>query len=490
MTLRMLLAALIAAITVPLFASDAHAGRKVRLMYEPPDPAAELATPVVVTFEDAREEKKGGKEPNLIAQERNNMGMPIGIFSGAGKTADPPEVVPAWLVDVLEAAGYAARTEPDPSLPRVHIKLGAMWGDGQPIMGVVRHTFWFNFHLSVFPPGSDEPSWTREAPFTADGKSTTVMMRFDDPFEAGFVRAFDQATRLVLDTIATDAFQEALPGGDVEAAKAAVAEVGQQTDASGERKVGSTGVTKEDLPKGFEDWDPEVYGWGGKSTPAGFVFGAVGIGLTIGGDQLARHTALTDVQRVGSLPPVLSTQNSVAHIPYTSPDPGPAPVIKGLLGEFMYIYGVHMGVPSLAITIPTFIVATTGADIQTVKAVMGFASLSYLVPGIMMLSRFRLFPPEYALLQSQTQDAYLHIPAGVTTLAIGGVDVVLGIASGVFGALYASGALKASPTEKGLFPVVGGRGGRLKNAEAMMWLTPHVTPTLDGGVRVGLTGVW
>jgi len=490
MTLRMLLAALIAALTVPLFATDAHAGRKVRLMYEPPDPAAELATPVVVTFEDAREEKKGGKEPNLIAQERNNMGMPIGIFSGAQKTADPPDVVSAWLVDVLKAAGYDARTEPDPSLPRVHIKLTAMWGDGQPIMGVVRHSFWFNFHLSVFPAGSDEPSWTREAPYTADGKSTTVLMRFDDPFEAGFVRAFDQASRLVLGTIATEEFQAALPGGDVDAAKAAVAEVGEQKDAGGERKIGSTGVTKEDLPKGFEGWDPEVYGWGGKSTPAGFVFGAVGIGLTIGGDQLARDTALNDVQRVGALAPVLSTQTSVAHIPYTSPDPGPAPVIKGLLGEYMYQFGVHMGVPSLAITIPTLITASTGADIQTVKAVMGFASLSYLVPGIMMLSRFSLFPPEYALLQGQVQDAYLHIPAGITTLAIGGVDVALGVASAVFGVLYATNAIKASPTERGLFPVIGGRGGRLKNAEAALWLTPHVTPTLDGGVRMGLTGVW
>jgi len=483
---RLMLMALALVIAAPLTATDAHAGRKIRLMYEPPDAAPALGAPVVVTLEDAREEKKGGTEPNLIAQERNNLGMPVGIFSGQGGTVDPPALVADWLVDVLEAAGYAAQLDPDEALPRVHIKLLSLWGDGMPVMGVVRHSFSVAFTLEVFAAGAAEPSW--QAPFVADGKSTTVFMRFDDPFEAGFVRAFDQSSRLVLAAVATEAFQAALPGGNVEAAVAAGSEVGEQKDADGERKIGSTGVTEEDLPKGFTSWDPEVYGWGGKTMPAGFIWGGVGLGLLIGGDQLARHNALDEVGRVTQLAPVFSTMNSVAHLPYTKPDPGPGPVVKGLLGEYMFEYGVHITVPSFTVTIATVIAASTGADIQTVKAVMGLSSLSYLVPGIAMVARFRLFPPELALLQNQTEDAYLHLPAGITTLAIGGVDIAIGVLSGVVGVLYAANVITASPTEKGLLPEIGGRGGR--RANSAFYLVPTVAPTLDGGVSLGLHGAW
>ena len=486
---RLVLAALAACLILALTPDSAEAGRKVRLMYEPPQAAPALSTAVNVTFVDAREEKKGGKEPNLIAQERNNMGMPSGIHSGKQGTMDPPTLLPSWGVDVLKAAGYDARVGEDASLPTVQLTLRSLWGDGMPVMGVVRHKFWLHVDVAVLPAGGGEPTWT--STFAGDGGTTTVMMRFDDPFETGFVRAFDQAAKGFLAAIATDAFQAALPGGDLEAAATASSEQGVQKDASGERKVGSTGVTAEDLPKGFEGWDPEVYGWGGKDMPAGFVFGGVGIGLIIGGDQLARDTALNDVQRVASLPAVFSTLNSLNHLPYTSPDPGAGPVAKGVAGELMFQFGIHMTVPSLGATIPTLIAAGTGNDIQTVKAVMGIASMpSFLVPGITMLNRFRLFPPEFSKLQNQTEDAYLHMGAGIFNLAIGLVDVVVGGVTGVVGILYAADVIKASPTERGLMPVVGGRGGRLKNAEARMLILPFAAPTDDGGGTVGIVGIF
>lgn len=490
MNLRILVAVLAALFVTSLVPSEAYAGRKVRLMYEPPDPAAELSTPVKVTFEDAREEKKGGNEPDLIAQERNNLGMPVGIFSGAQKTADPPEVVPLWLVDVLKAAGYDAQvagTEGADSKALVaHIRLDALWGDGQPIMGVVRHSFSFAFTLQIKDRGG-AVLW--EQPYHASGKATTVMMRFDDPFEAGFVRAFDEASKAVLLSVGTDAFQEALPGGDVEAAAAAVEEVGEQSDGSGERKVGSTGVTAEDLPRGYESWDPEVYGWGGKLVAGGFVAGGVGLGLLIAGDQVSRANATNNLGVTG-LAPVLSTLDSVAHIPYTKPKPTVESAVVGMVGEYMFQYGVHITAPSFGQTIPTLIAAASGADIQTTKAVMGFAGLSYLVPGIVHLSRFRLFPPVYDLMDADDSiDAWLHVPAGITTVAIGAVDIGLATASTIMGVLYASGAVKASPTEKGLFPVIGGRGGRLKNAEALR-MVPTMGVGMDGRVTFGLVGTW
>ena len=121
--------------------------------------------------------------------------------------------------------------------------------------------------------------------------------------------------------------------------------VAVQTDEDGERKVGSTGVTAEDLPASFAAWDPEVYGWGGKDVPLGFLAGGIGVGLLIGGDQIARATALQDVRRVTALDPVLSTALSANHIPYTKPDPGPGPVVKAMVGEYMFEYGVHMTAP-------------------------------------------------------------------------------------------------------------------------------------------------
>ncbi len=486
---RITLAAAAASLFIGLMPNEAEAGRKVRLMYEPPEPAAALSTAVAVTFVEARAPKKGGMEANLIAQERNNMGMPLGIFSGKQDTMDPPALVPAWAVDVLKAAGYDARAGEDASLPTIQLTLHSLWGDGQPIMGVTRHSFSLHIEMSLLPAGGGDPLWTTV--FSGDGGTTTVMMRFDDPFETGFVRVFDQATKNFLAAIASDEFQAALPGGDLEAAATASSEVGVQHEEGGERKVGSTGVKAEDLPAAFSKWDPEVYGWGGKNIPAGFIFGGVGIGLIIGGDLLSRDTALNDVQRVTTLPEVMSTMNSLNHLTYTDPDPGPGPVVKGLVGEWMFQFGLHTTLPVFGSAIPTLIAAGTGADIQTTKAVMGIASMpSFLVPGITMLNRFRLFPPEFALMDAGTEDTWLHVATGITNLAIGIVDVAMGTVSGVFGILYAADVIKASPTEPGLFPVVGGRGGRLKNAAARVIVIPMAAPTDNGGVTFGFVGVF
>ncbi len=182
---RILIALMVALVTAVALPSSAEAGRKVRLMYEPPV-AASGGPAVAVTFEDAREEKKGGKEPHLIAQERNQYGMPLGIFSGGSGTADPPEVVPAWVADVLRSAGYDARVGEDASLPRVHVTLNSVWGDGANIMGVERHTFTLDVEFSVFPAGAAEAVHT--FPVSAKSGVTTVIMRFNDKFEAGFVR--------------------------------------------------------------------------------------------------------------------------------------------------------------------------------------------------------------------------------------------------------------------------------------------------------------
>jgi hypothetical protein len=62
--MRRLLLIIAVAVSVSLSAGEAFAGRKIRLTYEVPASAAALSGGTVgVVFEDAREEKKGGKEP-------------------------------------------------------------------------------------------------------------------------------------------------------------------------------------------------------------------------------------------------------------------------------------------------------------------------------------------------------------------------------------------------------------------------------------------
>lgn len=157
----------------------------------------------------------------------------------------------------------------------------------------------------------------------------------------------------------------------------------------------------------------------------------------------------------------------------------------------MFQFGLHTTLPALGAMVPTLIAAGTGADIQTVKAVLGIASMpSFLVPGITMLNRFRLFPPEWQKLNDGTEDAWLHVAGGVTNLAIGVIDVAMGGVMGVLGVLYAANVIKASPTEKGILPTPGGRGGRLENASAKVIIIPMATPNDDGGVTFGFAGIF
>ncbi len=490
------------AAALSMLAPAAHAGRSVRLMYEAP--AATTGGPaVVVTYEQQREADKGGEDPTLIANERGSYNIPLAVRSGKQNTGHAEDVVPNWLVDVLKSAGYDARRgEPDGG-PRVHAVLKKMWGDQIPFPGGARHQFNLQIEIQVFPAGATEPAWRSDVQST--GGTTTVVVRFDDPVESGFVRAFDEATTALVELMAGGDFQAALPGGNPEAALAAAQALGTEgggggsggtasADVSEGASGGGDGVTMtaDALPKGFESWDPGTYQWvslpegdAPKQMIVGFVVGGIGAGLFIAGDQWATDLARTRAN-VTTLAPAGATLSSVAHIPLSRPNPDAAWIAQAAVSEVMFTYGMQMFVPTLGITVPTLVAGATGADIQTTKAVMGIASFpSYYATGFAMLGRFgNQFAPHWAA-HPVTQDRWVHVGTGLFPLVMGVVDIAVGTVQGVVGVLYAFDVLTARADERGLIasPTDGRRG--LKNSAA--WAVPIVAPT-EQGLTFGITG--
>lgn len=499
MNRSLLLCAYLALFSLVALPSVAHAGRKVRLMYEPPI-AASGGPAVAVTFENQRPAKQGGIELELIAQERGSYGVPVGIFSGKSKTDHADAVVPAWAADVLRSAGYDATPGGNAELPRVHVRLNQLWGDG---FGP-RLQFSFGAVIEVYPVGATEPAWTKSV---AVNSGVTTIVALHDPYELGFQRVFELAAKSFLGEIATDEFQAALPGGDLEAVASAAAILGDREAtaqaAAEERAVdqaegateggdstdGTSDTKVEPLPAGFETWDRDVYRWGGKSFIGSYVMGGVGVGLLIGGDQWARATAGT--YRGLTLPVVGSTFQSVAHIPDSGPDDiDVGNAVQGLASELMFVYGLQTVVPVFGAIVPSHIVAATGVDIQTAKAFGGIISLPAMAPaGITHLVRFgQLYVPQ---LEQRNADGdnerILHVPMAVVSLAGGIVDLVVAGVQFAFGVAYATGKITADPNEKGIVPTPQMQTGRMRNTGEVRFI---VAPTTDGGLAFGLYGTF
>ena len=515
---------LAAVATLMMMAPAAHAGRSVRLMYEAPA-ATEGGPAVVVTYEAQREEKKGGKDPTLVANERGSYNIPLAVKSGKQGTGHADDVVPGWIVDVLKSAGYDAQRGEAADGPRVHAILKKMWGDQIQFPGGSRHQFAFQVEVQVWPAGATEPAW--KADVQAGGGTTTVITRFDDPVEAGFVRAFDEATATLVELMAGEDFQAALPGGNIDAARAAVAGLGPGSGyekpagkpagaaatsgdgggAAGEGDDGSGGggassgpalgdhgvvLTTADLPKGFETWDPGTWQWvsapdhdAPKELVLGLVVGGIGAGLFIGGDQWATSLANSRANAVG-LPAAGGTLTSVQHIPYSAPNPDGEWIAQAAVSELMFSYGMQMFVPTFGLTVPSLAAALSGADIQTTKAVMGIASFgAYYPAGFAMLARFdNQFAPHWQA-HGTSQDRWVHMGTGLFPLVLGIVDIVIGTFQGVVGVLYATGVVTARADEKGLLmPPTDGRRG-LKNSQA--WAIPMVMP-IENGLSLGFVG--
>lgn len=492
--MRRLAVLLVVAAAIQSFPLDAHAGRKVRLMFEPPL-QTEGGPAVAVTFENAREENKGGTEVPLIAQERGQYGIPSGIFSGKSKTEHCDTLVPKWAAESLKGAGYDARVGDDPTLPRLHVKLTRLWGDG---LGP-RLEFRMEAHLSLFAPGGTEPVW--QADMALESGVTTII-QFHDPYELGFVRIFQDGTKALLGMVATPEFQAALPGGNLEAAAKAAELLGNrdETVAAEQAEKPQEGseefqARKDAQLAGFKTWHPDVYEWGGKSTIGGYVFGGIAAGMMIAGDQLARKQIVAlpaDMHTGGNqVPKVGAAFVSAGHIPYSGPtEPEAGDVVQGYVYEFVFLFGVQGFVPSIAGGVPGTIAAATGADLQTVKAVVGISSLPAFLPsGIVNLDRFsKLYAPEWQLQQANDDNIRLHhVVPGVASLASGIADIAIGTIQFAAGIAYAAGAIQASPKEKGLLPMPQMQEGRMENQGTA---TFFVAPSPDGGVAFGLSGTF
>lgn len=488
---RLLLVALLLALP-----STAFAARTIRLMYEAPAPSSG-GPAVAVTFVDERAEKQGGAERALVANERGAYGIPTAVLAGKNKTAMPDAVIQSWAVDCLKAAGYDARLGADPALPTVHVHLRKLWGDEIPLPMGSRQQFTLHVGLEFRPAGSEAAAHAFE--LDADGGTTTMVMRFDDPAESGFARTFDVATKQFLAALVAPEAQAVLGAANAEAAQAAAAVVGTggnkdtadtridtaQAGAAGEATAATDAApAATERAKGFETWDEETYQWSGgpKGVAGGFVATGIGFGLLIAGDQWTAGTARKyggfTTARVGH------ALTNLSHIPLTDPDPGAPWVIEAVIPDIMFDYGVHITVPALSITIANLVAGNAGADIQTAKAVMGLAGLSYLAPGIASLRRFSLFAPHWAAHQVN-QDRWAHWGLGIFPLVIGIVDCALAGVFGVTGALYAGNVIEARADEKGLLPMpTSGRRG-LKNSAR---LVPFVAPD-QNAITFGLAGV-
>lgn len=208
-------------------------------MYQAPVIASEPTGPAVsITVENLREEKKGGKELSLIGNERGSYGIPTGVNSGAKKTLHADAVMAAFAADCLQAAGYKATATADPANARLHIKLATLWSEMIPIPMAPRYETWIKATFQLTPAGGTAPAWEKE--LSANGGTTTIILRFNDPIEAGFLRSFDELGTVFLNEIASDAFQTALPGGNKDAALAAILTLGKEyrEDKKAEKKAG------------------------------------------------------------------------------------------------------------------------------------------------------------------------------------------------------------------------------------------------------------
>lgn len=498
--------------SVLLAPAEAQAGRTTRLMYQAPVVAQAPSGPkVVVTWENARELKKGGKELALIGNERGNYGIPTAVKSGGRKTQHVDGVVPSWAVDCLKAAGYQAAIGEDPAAARLHVKVNTLWSEEIPIVVASRHETWIKLTLQLTPPAAAAPAWEKE--LSSNGGTTTVILRFDDPVEAGFLRAFDELTGLFIQEIVSDAFQAALPGADKEAALAAAATVGKAAAAEKGGDSAEKSKAKEDAapaeaaadpqteapkpvqaeasltekaadidrPAPFKTWDPLVYQWSGRETIGGFVYGGISVGLLIAGDQWARKLSTETYHE----PLELSTFDSSGHITTTDGDPSIGPIVQAYIAEIMFDFGVQGVVPVFGTSVPTLIAANLGKDLQTVKAVMGFASVpSFLVPAFAHIRRFDT-AQRHRLVDIPGHNEYLMIVPAAFSLAAGFADIAVAAIQGILGALYAGDVLVADVTP-GLMPPVQNRS-RLRNAVSVV---PVVGSDAGGNLRLGVAGTF
>lgn len=472
--------------------SVAQAGRSARLVYQAPAVASEPGGPAVaVVVEDLRPPKKGGDKPALIGNERGSYGIPTAVMAGKGGTQEPASVVGLWATDCLRAAGYQARVGVDPSLPTLRIQLQTLWSEQIPMGVASRHETWITATVAVLPAGGTAPAWERQ--FSSNGGTTTVMLRFDDPVEAGFLRAFDEITRSFLGAVAGPEFQGALPGGNAESAVAAAETLGAKptagaatgggaaTEAAGPKVSGGPSTAAGTPPKPFNTWDMDVYTWGGRDTIGAFVFGGVAVGLLAAGDQWGRSVAATHygVSDFGGL------LRDGRHFTTTNGDPPVPPIAQAYVSEIFFDLGMQGVVPVFGSMVPSLVAATSGSDLRTVKAVTGLAAMpSLMVTGFAHLGRFQNnYATRLAALQGGAPE-WLILAPSVISIASGVADIAVGAVQGVLGILYAAKVLEVDTTP-GLMPPTQNRAG-LQNVRAA-WL---LVPTADGGASIALVGTF
>lgn len=483
---------LVAGVVLP---SEAAAGRAVRLMYEKPVAAAQPTGPAIsIVFTDLRPPKKGGAEPELIGNERGQWNIPLAVTSGKGGTEHAATVVPAWAADCFRAAGYTASVGADPSKPTLNVDLQTLWSEQIPIGIGSRHETWVTATLRLTAAGSPEVLWERQ--FSASGGATTVMMRFDDPVEAGFVRSFDELTRALLTELGSDKFQSLLPGGNAAAALDAAESLGKAPKekksegaaapppaAAGPEAAASAPAASEKdhptPPAPFQTWDPEVYFWGGRDTVGALVFGGVATGLLIAGDQWGSAVARTHYGASDFRGLLLDSR----HFTTTAGDPPVAPIAQAYVSEIFFDLGMQGVVPVFGSVVPSLVVAAAGKDLRTVKAVTGIAAApSMIVTGVAHLNRFRsLYASRLAALENGAPE-WLVIAPSVFSIGAGAADIAVGVVNGIFGVLYAAGVV-AVDTSPGILPPVQNRTG-LQNVRAQLLLAPNA----DGGVAAVLVG--
>ncbi len=236
------------------------------------------------------------------------------------------------------------------------------------------------------------------------------------------------------------------------------------------------------IPKGYESWDPEVAAWGWKGPIEGIVWGSIGFGLLVAGDQINREVA---EEQGFTRTPVMSSLTTVDHIPRgTFADIPVEWGVRSYVGEYMFTVGLQAIVPSLGTMIPSAIAGASGVDLQTAKAVGCFSmALSFIPTGVTHLARWAgLYVPQWQLHQQDEQGIAYVIP-GVISMALTFVNFGMGGVALVWGLLYATEWEMAGP-EPGLFPMPS--GDEIPDSPPI----PMITTDGNGGVLFGWQGVF
>lgn len=171
-------------------------GRWLTWKSRPAAPA--VAGKIMITVTDRREEKKGGQDPRVVANERNGWGIPFAIRLRTNEEA--AESLRDMLGQAALTAGIGVAPVGDNmATARVAVEIQNMWCDGYSMV------YKANLTASVMVLGPDNQPRMAAMPLTAEDGH----MNCRSAYQKMLTKAYDQAVAMM----SMPQFKEAAMGG-------------------------------------------------------------------------------------------------------------------------------------------------------------------------------------------------------------------------------------------------------------------------------------